>query len=129
MPARDGDLYTLILPTKPKRTFRVEVVASPEALRQGLSGRKSLASGHGMFFIFPTLDRHSMWMPDMSFPLDIVWLDENLVVANINLAAIPCQSKLNCPSYLSEKMVKYAIEMPAGDAVKYGFQVGLQISI
>ena len=130
MPAKDGDKFTLRFHTKPKpTTFQVEAVVSPAALQKGLSGRPKLPSGQGLLFIFPTLDRHSMWMPDMLFPLDIVWLDENLIVVNINRGATPCSSRDKCPSYLSEKMVKYAIEMSAGDSAAYGLGVGTQASL
>lgn len=130
MPAKDGDKFTLQIHTKPKRrTFQVEAVVSPAALQKGLSGRPKLPSGKGMFFVFPSLDRHSMWMPDMLFALDIVWLDENMMVVHRNLGAAPCASRAKCPNYLSEKMAKYAIEMPAGDAEAYGFAVGTQVSL
>jgi uncharacterized membrane protein (UPF0127 family) len=128
MVARDGDRYTLRLGNGYK-LFRVEVVVSPEALARGLSFRDRLEAGHGMLFIFPDLKVQSMWMPDMKFPLDIVWLDENLTVVHITENAPPCPSRLQCPPYSSKFMAKYAIEMTAGQARSYGFSEGMELRV
>jgi uncharacterized membrane protein (UPF0127 family) len=97
MPAQDGDTYTLVLSSTGK-IFNVETVMTPDALKRGLSNRKSLKKGTGMLFIFQDLDRHTMWMPDMYFPLDVVWLDETLSVVNITYGLQPCSSRNDCPS-------------------------------
>jgi uncharacterized membrane protein (UPF0127 family) len=128
MPARDGDKYTLLL-SSTGYLFEVECAVSPSALKQGLSGRPSLKKGTGMLFIFDTLDRHTMWMPDMNFPLDVVWLDETLSVVNISYGLQPCADRNNCPSSSSVYMSKYAIEMNAGEAAIYGFMNGTQLTV
>lgn len=129
MPARDGDVYTLRLGQTPK-LFIVETVVSEPALQKGLSGRKKAPkAGHGMLFVFPELKRQSMWMPDMAFPLDIVWLDENMMVTHIVKDATPCSSRADCPHYSSRFMAKYAIEMAAGQAEIYGFTPGVVLSV
>lgn len=128
MPARDGDTYTLLLGDSQK-TFDVECVTSPAAITRGLSGRKSLASGTGMLFIFPDIRQRTMWMPEMNFPLDVVWLDEHLSVVHVTYGMPPCPNRETCPSYSSLYSVKYAIEMPQGDATLYGFSLGLGLSV
>ena len=126
MSIKDRDVFKLRV--GPKK-IRVEVVISPAAIVQGLSGRPSLPDGSGMLFIFPKLSRQSMWMIDMKFPLDIVWLDENLTVVHITYNTPPCPNAQNCPSYSSVRRVKYAIEMTAGDAEAYGFMKDLTLSV
>jgi uncharacterized membrane protein (UPF0127 family) len=128
MPARDGDVYNLLLSSTGK-LFQVECVVSPPALKQGLSRRPSLAKGTGMLFIFDTLDRHTMWMPDMNFPLDVVWLDETLSVCNISYGLQPCVKGAECPPTSSVYMCKYAIEMNEGEAAIYGFMNGTQLRV
>lgn len=128
MPARDGDVYTLVLSSTGK-VFRVECVVTPPKLSLGLSGRKNLASGTGMLFIFENLERHTMWMPDMNFALDVVWLDETLSVVNISYGLQPCANRENCPQSSSVYMSKYAIEMNAGEAAIYGFMNGTQLTV
>ena len=126
MSVKDGDTYTLKVKNYP--TFNVSTVISPEARKKGLSGRSTLASGTGLLFIFDVLSYQSMWMPDMNFALDIIWLDENMRVVNVNYNVKPCESD-DCPSYPSVKLVKYAIEMRAGDANKYGLVNDSEISV
>ena len=36
-----------------------------------------------MLFIFSQPDFYPFWMKDMKFPIDIIWLDENLQIINI----------------------------------------------
>lgn len=128
MPAKDGDVFTLYNKAS-DAYFKVECVVSPSALRKGLSGRKTLDSGTGMLFIFSGLEKQTMWMPDMNFPLDIVWLDETLSVVHITYGLQPCVSLAECPSSSSMYPVKYAIEMPAGDAAEYGFSNGHALTV
>jgi uncharacterized membrane protein (UPF0127 family) len=82
-----------------------------------------------MLFIFDTLAYQSMWMPDMKFALDIVWLDETMTVVNITYNTPPCTSRDDCISYSSVYLVKYALEMTAGDADAYKFTLGTQLKI
>ena len=79
--------------------------------------------------MFPDIAVQSMWMPDMQFPLDIVWLDEQLVVVHRTLGAPPCASKAECSSYSSKFRIKYAIELNAGDADALGLDVGTVLRV
>lgn len=128
MPAKDGDVYTLFNKAS-GNYFEVECVVSPAALQKGLSGRQSIQSGAGMFFVFPSLAKQTMWMPDMNFPLDVVWLDETLSVVHISYGLQPCVTRSNCPPASSNYDVKYAIEMAQGDANTYGFSLGNNLSV
>ncbi len=107
----------------------MECVVSPEALKQGLSGREGLKEGAGMLFLFPELKVHTMWMPDMKFPLDVIWLDEQLSVVHISYGLKPCSSHASCPSTSSVYSTKYAIEVVEGAAAKYGFRVGQDLKV
>ncbi len=56
-------------------------VADTQAKReQGLSGTKSLAKDSGMLFLFPRKDLYRFWMPDMNYPIDIIWVDSHRIV-------------------------------------------------
>lgn len=121
---KDGDIFVL---TIGKKNFIVETVVSAEARKQGLSGQLQLPNGYGMLFVYSTPAKHSMWMIKMKFPLDIIWLDEEMKIVNIAKGCNPCISE--CISYSSKYKVKYAIEMTAGNADAYGFKIGKHISV
>ena len=110
--------------------FPVEVVRSGSAMQRGLSGREKLEPGHGMLFSFKQQLVHSMWMPDMHFSLDIVWIDDTFTIVNVNKKAVPCVSRIpsECPSYSSEYPALFAIEVNAGDADALGLRVGEKVS-
>ena len=128
MSVKDGDTYKLKIEGRTGH-FNVSTVISPQARSKGLSGHPGLPTGTGLLFIFDTLSYQSMWMPDMKFALDIVWLDEQFTIVNITFNARPCETRDDCRSYSSVNLVKYAIEMTAGDAAKYGFSVGKGLEI
>jgi uncharacterized membrane protein (UPF0127 family) len=53
------------------------IVVSDDATReQGLGGMESLPENTVMLFIFDSPDKYGIWMKDMRFSIDIVWLDE-----------------------------------------------------
>jgi len=108
--------------------FLVEVVDTTETLSKGLSGRKILPQRQGMLFVFPNLEVHSMWMPNMYFPLDIVWIDNEKKIIKIEENISPCSGTNNCTSYSSLYPTKYAIELNAFDASRIGLTVGKKLS-
>jgi len=127
MPVKDGDTYTLVIGGT--RTFQVECAVSPEALKKGLSGRKGLTEGTGMLFLFPELKEHTMWMPDMNFPLDVIWLDEQFSIVHISYGLRPCEPDQICPSVSSIYSSMYAIEVVAGQAAAYEFRLGKDLKV
>lgn len=56
------------------QTVHVAVVDTPIARQRGLSGRQGLAGDEGMLFVFPQDGKYSIWMKDMLFSIDIVWI-------------------------------------------------------
>lgn len=55
----------------------------------GLSGRKNLKENTGLLFVFEKKDFYGIWMKDMNFPIDIIWLDEDFKVVGIKENARP----------------------------------------
>ncbi len=100
---------------------RVEL-ADTEAKRiLGLSGRESLDERQAMLFVFGEPEIPQMWMKDMRFPLDIIWIDERLRIAHITRNALP----ESYPSIFEPPApVKYALEINAGLADAYELDVG-----
>ena len=107
--------------------FIVEVARTPQQLQTGLSNRQSLSPRRGLLFIFPNVAIQSMWMPNMNFPLDIVWIDTNNTIVKIEENVQPCSGTHNCHSYSSGVPVQYAIELNAGDAKRIGLRVGIKL--
>lgn len=58
----------------------VEVAETEEKRTRGLSGREKLLDIEGMLFVFETPARHTFWMKDMKFDLDIIWINNKKIV-------------------------------------------------
>ena len=66
-----------------ENTFSVLIADTPTKHALGLSGRKELSSGHGMFFVFEKSGNHPFWMKDMNFAIDILWINEHNEIIHI----------------------------------------------
>lgn len=107
--------------------FPVERAITPAQHVQGLSGRPKLDPGTGMLFIFDQELRRSFWMKDMHFPLDMVWINAQCVVADITHNAPPPtrgQTTADLPLYTPKGPAMYVLEINAGEAESAGIQVG-----
>ena len=52
----------------------LDLAATNEEKRRGLSGRNGLEENEGMLFVFEEPGFYSFWMKDMLFPIDIIWI-------------------------------------------------------
>ncbi len=121
---KDGEILTF-RGHRHKPEFQVELVVSEEAKQRGLMFRDRLPPHRGMFFVYQDEpQRRSMWMPNMRFPLDIVWLDASLKIVSIRYNVEPCLDIRRCPGISSIYKCQYAIEFPAGEVAALGLRVG-----
>ena len=113
------------------QVIKVDLALTPTEQEKGLSGRKSLAEDAGMLFIFPKPSRNYFWMPDMNFPIDIIWLaphslgevglDENLQVIYIKKDASPGSYP---ETFGPNENSKYVLEVSAGFSEKNNVKEG-----
>ena len=101
----------------------VEIAKTSAAQQKGLSGRTSLASDHGMLFVFDHEDFWGFWMPDMNFPLDIIWFNSNQQVVFIEQNLPPCTPQ-NCPVYTPNMKALYVLEVNAGFVMAHHILLG-----
>jgi len=106
----------------------VNVAISAKEINTGLSGRITLEAGQGMLFIFDKPDFYGMWMKDMNFPIDIIWIDEKLKIVDIKTQV----SQKSYPEiFRPAQKALYAIEVNASfselNNIKIGDKVILQI--
>ncbi len=98
-----------------KQTVSAEVVASPEKLYLGLSHRDHLPPGRGMLFVLPHREIQHFCMRGMRFPIDIIWLDRNMVVG-LELNIPPSDNRV----FSSPAPVNLVLEVPGGWCRKNG---------
>ena len=97
-------------------------VADTDFLRErGLSYRTSLAPQTGMLFVFDTPRVSRFWMKDMNFPIDIIWLSEDLKVVYIKKDARP---EFFPETYEPKENAKYVLEVVSGFSGKNNLKEG-----
>ncbi len=96
----------------------VQIADTGPLLAQGLMFQEEMPFDQGMLFVFEGEERRSIWMPNMQFSLDILWLDNEGNVLHIEKNIPPCKTALetaSCPSYKGDnKLAKYVLEVTAG---------------
>lgn len=100
-------------------TVLAEVARTPEARERGLMFRQELPRGRGMLFVFPEVAIRSFWMRNTFIPLDIAFLDEHLVVVDIQ-AMEPQTEDL----HQSLRPAMFALEVPQGWFAEKGIRLG-----
>jgi len=104
--------------------FFFEVARTQAEKQQGLSGRNSMPKNHGMIFVYDDSDWRCMWMKDMRFAIDIIWLDDNKQIThvenNVNPDTFP-------RSFCGKTTAKYVIEVNNEDIGFSELNVGAKI--
>jgi len=107
-----------------KATIKVELATTTAEQIQGLSGRTSLAANTGMLFIFDHPAFWGIWMKDMNFPIDVLWITDDLkinyIVEDMTPASYP-------QDYVSKTPARYVLELPVGTVKNDGIAVGQSV--
>lgn len=102
-------------------TLLVEVADTPSERHHGLSGTPELKPDTGMLFIFDQLDSQEMWMKDMQYSLDMLWLDDDRRVVHIeehlSPSSYPATVKSPTPA-------RYVVEVPSGFVAAHHIKEG-----
>ena len=106
------------------QTLKVDLAQTPLAWKKGLSGRKNLKEGRGMLFVFSETKRHAIWMKDMNFPIDIIWIKAGQVVDIMPEAPPAVPGDKNPPVYLPREDAGGVLEVRAGFSQKYSLKIG-----
>ena len=102
--------------------IRAEVADTLIKRTRGLMFRKSLPENEGMLFIFDEEDCYSFWMMNMSFPIDIIWINKEKEVIDITKNVQPC--KLICPTYKPKEKAMYVLEVNANFTEEHDVEIG-----
>jgi len=104
--------------------FKIEFAETEYETQTGLMYRKGMERDQAMLFIFPDEAMHSFYMKNTEFPLDILYIKEDLKIASLQENAQP----LNEEGLPSKVPVKYVLEINSGLAQELGISIGDSIS-
>ncbi len=97
----------------------------PERIK-GLSGTPYLPSGVVKLFAFGAEGEHGIWMKDMNYPLDIIWVAKNGTIVHIEDNVSP---ETYPESFSSPRPAWYVIEAQAGFVASSSITVGDEVVV
>lgn len=104
-----------VLQTPEGRQIKVEIADTEEERIKGLSNRAYLEKGTGLLFVFDSPGRYGIWMKDMIFPIDILWLDKSYKVVDLKTNVSP----KTFPTVFNPKTeAVYVLELNSGEIAR-----------
>lgn len=113
-----------------RTVFTVDVAATEEEKRVGLSGRDGLAPTSGMLFLYETGRPYQFWMKGMLFAIDIVWIAPDCTVGDIThelqqpRAGTPDSE---VPRVTPSVEAAHVLEIAAGTSRRLGVEIGHRV--
>lgn len=104
--------------------FTMRVARTERDREEGLSGTTGIGANEALVFVFPTSERWGIWMKDMKYPIDIVWLDEQKTVMHIEQHVKP--ESYPAKTFQPDDPAKYVIELKAGVVGSQRITIGSQ---
>jgi len=112
--------YTRTLINIGNTVIVAEIADTEEKRERGLTTHRTLSPDAGMLFIFPEENTYGIWMKDMLFPIDIIWVSEKKRVVDIETNVSPeTYPDIFRPSIPA----RYAIEVPAGFVTRHNISI------
>jgi len=107
-------------------TLQLELALTKEEQETGLRFRPELPPDTGMLIVLEKRGFPSLWMKDMSVPLDILFLDEQGSIVDLALNAPPCAAE-PCPRYKPRGPILAVLELAGGVASQHQLEPGVRI--
>lgn len=96
------------------KTYDVKIADNEELREIGLQNTNELPENEGMLFVFEEPDSVTMWMKDTYIPLDIVFIDDDLIVKAIR------KGNPLSEEFLTEENTLYVLEVNRDSNINIG---------
>lgn len=122
--------YYLLLPKLQPHTtvhvgdgvFTTRVAKTQDEREKGLGGTRSLGDDQAMLLVYDSDGKWPIWMKDMNYPLDIVWLDKDKKVVYIVKNAPP--ESYPYEQFTPKEEARYVLEFAASTVGKKKIDIG-----
>ena len=104
-----------------------QIASTPYEREIGLMNYEILKQDEGMLFFFEEEKQQGFWMKNMSFPLDIIWINSNLEVVGFVKDAQPCA--FDCKVFYPENEASYVLEINSGKIEELGIDLGDKVTL
>lgn len=110
-------------------TINVAIADNPLKRIQGLSGLENLANDEGMLFVFDDSGKHGIWMKNMNFAIDILWLNDTGEVVHVVERAPIANDDMGLLVYQNDTPARYVLEIPAGKVAEKEIKIGSIVEV
>ncbi|WP_434531271.1 DUF192 domain-containing protein [Haloarcula sp. NS06] len=114
---------------EPLGTVEVRIAQTFNQRYVGLSETESLGPDEGMLFVHDEAGQHTYVMRNMSFPLDIIFIDANGTITTIHHAPLPPAGTSENDLTGYEGRGKYVLEVNRGWTNRTGVEVGDRVDL
>lgn len=108
-------------------SYYATVMQTDDERQRGLSNTPRLSSDQAMLFVFPGDGRWGIWMKDMRYAIDIVWLDRSKNVVHMVENAQP--DSYPETTYHPSVPARYVIELPSGTIKRTAITSGMRATL
>lgn len=105
---------------------RAHLLATEADRVKGLSGKTNIGYNEGMLFVFDTSDEWGIWMKDMNFAIDVLWIAEDGTIVGL---VEEMQPESYPQVYMSSVPAKYVLELHAGFADSFNVALGQKVDL
>jgi uncharacterized membrane protein (UPF0127 family) len=114
-------------------TLNVQIADTRPLQTRGLMFQEKLPYDQGMLFVFEDEGVRSMWMLNMQFALDVIWIDAEGNVVHIEKDTQPCKSALETMACTftngNDQHAKYVLEVTSGFVDKFNITENSKLEI
>lgn len=116
------DSIPVIIGTK---TFHADLAVTDYERQKGLGGTDSLGHSEALLMVFEYENKWKIWMKDVDYPIDIIWINNNKQVVDSVRSASPDSYP---KAYVPRRQARYVLELPEGSINQYGVNLGTSIN-
>jgi len=99
-------------------SLTAELAVTDQERQLGLMFREKINWDQGMLLVFKREGIYHIWMKNMRFSIDILWLDREKRIVHIETNVPPCR-KEPCPSYAHSNPALFVLELKARSVDKH----------
>lgn len=103
------------------KVFQARLAISQAEQVKGLAGASPLKGSQAMLFVGSTAAQQPIWMKDVSFPLDALWLNNEKEIIYMEHSLSPDSYP---QTYGPDQVSRYVLELPTGAARQRNLEVG-----
>jgi hypothetical protein len=109
-------------------SFSLYLAKTSQDQAVGLAKFNKIDKNQGMLFIFSKPDYYSFWMKNMKFPIDIIFINKNIIVDIFQ--NVPSQKNNdNLPIYTTKNKADKVLELNSGITSEYKIKIGSEVKI